>query len=469
MRPVKKSLIDYFKAFVKAHPNRLYLFSEEETLTVKETYRKVVMTAAYLKEKGVCAGDYVGLSGTRSIKAVLLYLATQYLGAIAVFCDPHADVMTCINDMGVNINFKLVIDSVGEEFSVGGEIIDFDALKPCEDFYVQTDVFAPAVVIFTSGSTGVNKGVVLSQYAYVNYIRSLTDIGGYLKRDCSLQMLPIFHVFGLNQIHDTVIHRFANFFPKTVTPEYVLQCIEKYKFTRFAFVPSFALMMADINDVKKYDIESLKAVVISGASSTKEQFDRIESSLGCKLVPVYGMSECPMISGAAPEEPAEKRASSVGKPVKMAKVRIEEDGEITVNCPYLFLGYYGEEPIDQKAYFHTGDLGYFDEDGFLHITGRKKDIIIRNGNNLSPLAIEEKLMKLDFIDAASVVGVKDEVCGEAPAAAIVLKPGASFDEQAVKSVLNKLEMPVEFRFFDKLPLGKTGKTDKKKIKEILSE
>ena len=468
MRPVKKGLIDYLESYMKARPDEVFLHSETESYTTKELYDKVRSLAALFREKGVKSGDYMGISGARTIKTVIVFLATQYLGAIAVMFDPHYSVEKCREELGVNVGLDFILDKTENGFAINKEEIDFDNLsggikRP------RVDVFSPAVILFTSGSTGKNKGVVMSQYGYVNHQRNFGTVGGYSERDSAIQMLPIFHVFGLAQINDGIIHRCPLFFPKEVTPEYVLECIEKYGFTRFGFVPSFALKMADVKKEKGYNTDSLKVAVLAGAPSTFEQFTYIQDTLGMKIVPAYGMTELPGISGALPEESDEKRASSVGKILPLTKVRIEEDGEITAKAPSLFIGYYGERPINRRKYFHTGDLGFIDKEGFLHVTGRKKEIIIRNGNSLSALGIEKKLMKLPFVSAAAVVGMEDKECGEAPYAVVTLEKGFEYEKEAVKTVLNKLEMPKEIRIVDDIPLNASGKVDKVKIKELFRE
>ena len=468
MRPVKKELMHYLESYLKARPDEVFLYSETESYTVERLYRTVRSVAAFFWEKGIRQGDCIGISGTRTINAVIVFLAAQYLGAVAVLFDPHASVEICREEPGVSIPLKLAVDRTEDGFSANGEEIPFDDLSGGIEKPV-IDVYAPAVIIFTSGSTGTSKGVVLSQYGYVNHQRNFGTVGGYTERDSAIQMLPIFHIFGLTQIVDGILRRCPLFFPREVTPEYVLQCIEKYGFTRFGFVPSFAMKMADVKREKCYNTESLKSVVLAGAPAAFEQFRYIQETLGMKIIPVYGMTELPGISGASPEEPDEKRAGSVGRILPLTRVRIEDDGEITAKAPSLFLGYYGEKPVNRRKFFHTGDLGYIDGDGFLHVTGRKKDIIIRNGNNLSALEIEQKLLKAPFIKAAAVVGMEDRECGEIPAAAVVLKTAAVYDEEAVKTVLNKLEMPKEIRVIDRMPLNASGKIDKKKIKELFHE
>lgn len=467
MRTVTWGITHLLESYAKVCPNKAALYSETACYTSKELLRKVQAVAAYLHDKGVQPGDYIGISGTRTINAVIVFFATQYLGAVAVMFDPHAPIAQCMQELGVDMPLKLALDGQGEGFTIGGEEIpfaDLDGMIRQPAF----DVHAPAVVIFTSGSTGRSKGVMLSQYGYVNHQRNYAPAGGYGDHDSAMQLLPIFHVFGLAQIIDGILHRCSIFFPQVVTPEYVVQCIEKYGFTRFGFVPSFALMMADIKREKGYNTDSLKTVVLAGAPSTFEQFMYIQDTLGAKVAPAYGMTELAGISGVGPEASDEKRAGSVGKILPMTRVKIEDDGEITAKAPSLFLGYYGEEPINRRKFFHTGDLGYIDDEGFLHITGRKKDIIIRNGNNLSPLDIEQKLLKLDFIKNVAVVGISDKKSGELPAAVVVLKKGAAYDEAAIQAALNKLEMPKEIKILDKMPLNAAGKTDKMKIKDMFN-
>ena len=468
MRPVKRDVISYLESYVKERPNHVYLFTETVQYTSTDVYNKTKACAAFLKAKGVGAGDYVGISGTRSIQAVIFFLATQYLGAVAVMFDPHSSIPQCQKELGVDIPLKLALESDGDGFVVDGTPVDFDAING--DLERQPiDLYAPALIIFTSGSTGRSKGVMHSQYSYVNHQRNYHAVAGHQRNDSFLHMLPIFHAFGMVCIIDSILRRIPVFFPKHLTAEYILESIEKYKVTRVGFVPTFALMLADLKHEKKYNTDSLRALVLAGAPTTAEQFMYIQNALGGKILPVYGMSEIVGISGAGPVETDEKRAGSVGRVMPMTRVQIAPDGEITVKGPSLFMGYYGEEPVNRRKFFHTGDLGHIDDEGFLHITGRKKDIIIRNGNNLAPLEIEEKLMKLPFIKSAAVVGIKDDKAGEIPVAMVVLEKGAAYDADAIRTVLNKLEMPKEIRIVDALPLNATGKIDKLKIRTMFEE
>ena len=152
-----------------------------------------------------------------------------------------------------------------------------------------------------------------------------------------------------------------------------------------------------------------------------------------------------------------------------------QEGEVCVRGMTLMLGYYNDESatrevIDKEGWMHTGDLGYFDCKGILHISGRKKEIIIRNGNNLSAVEIEKKICSLPHVYMAAVVGVSDENCGEIPCAAIVLEKGCSLTveriTELVTSVLNKLEMPEKIIILPSFPLTGSGKIDKQALKDL---
>ena len=505
METVDKSIIEYLEEYAQIEPDKLFLYSEQWGYTVKDTRDVVYAIACFFGKKGIRNGEYVALAGLRTQEAVVVFLALRLIGAVVILCDPHEKIEDYVANTGVEIKIDHYVDHNatswtldGEEFAIsartlngenyairtrsvdGNELIiktnfadednsDANTEKSSDiELLICCDTKAPAVIIFTSGSTGVHKGVILSEFNLVNHMRNFHSVGGNEEGDRAIQMLPIFHIFGLTQIIDGIMHRCPLFFPKEVTPDYICECIEKYGFTRFGFVPSFALAMADAKKRNGYNTDSLKVAVLAGAYSTRQQFEYIQDTLGMRIVPVYGMSECPGITGAAPDEPADKRASTVGKVLPMNEVRIEDDGEITVKGPALFMGYVGEERGDQNEFFRTGDLGFIDGDGFLHITGRKKEIIIRNGNNLSVHELEKKLMSLGFVANAAVVGIPSRKCGEVPAAMITIKHGSIFHEGALSAIFNKLEMPEVIRVVDSLPTGASGKVDKLKIKEMLS-
>ena len=279
--------------------------------------------------------------------------------------------------------------------------------------------------------------------------------------------------------------RYCNLFPKTVSVPYAAQCIETYKITRLDGVPSFALALAERHREQPFCSDSLRVGVLGGAPSTKAQFDFIESELGIKLLPVYGQSECIGITGANETQSDLVRSSTVGGFLPMNQGYILDEngrevptssvGEVCVKGPAVMLGYLNDEEgtrevLDKEGRLHTGDLGWLDEAGNLHISGRKKDIIIRNGNNISTRKIEEALHHLDAVADAAVVGIPHEKYGEVPCALVVLKNGLLLSQEdirkALAGLLAKLEIPEIISFANVLPLTASGKPDKQAIKKM---
>ena len=467
MELLYKGIIDYLKEYRDSHPDSIALFNEEYGYTVNELYEQTTAAASFLAEHGVRCGENVGLCGLRTPETVIFFLAIQYIGAVAVLCDPHSPVSDFISEAGDDIAVSHIIDNDDGCWYIDGIAYGKGKFLGTEGSAIsKPDLKAPAVIIFTSGSTGQRKGVIHSQFSYINHQQNFYTVSGCEGNDRGLFLLPLFHIYGLTQAVDGIMHQYSNFFPREVTPDYICKCIEKYRLTRVALVPSLALAMSQVIIQKGYDVSSLRQACVAGAYTSREQFNYIQETLGVKLVPVYGMSECAGISGADASESDDDRAGSVGKILPLTQVRIGEDGEIMIKGPTVFYGYVGEEPIDRDEFFDTGDLGFIDDKGFLHITGRKKEIVIRNGQNISISYLENTLRSLDFVQDAAVVGIEDEKCGEVPAAVIMLKAGAAYNEDAVTALFNKLERPERIRIVDKIPLKPTGKADKQKIKEM---
>lgn len=497
MKPIEKSILEYFQEYASECGNRRFLFDEGRCYTVEDAYRETVAIGNRLCAYGIKTGSTVALRCTRALDTCLIYLALQMMGAVALLTDPHRSAEGFLMDAGVRAEFLITNERASDDISANGnwEVFEHGPLEiGCptgeekRSFPTVKDLYTPATVVFTSGSTGKGKGVVLSQYNLVNHIRNFSISGCYLESDVSAELLPIHHVFGLAVILMGLIKRYCILFPKAVSIKYVAECIETHKITRLDGVPSFALALAEYHKDTNFCAESLRVGVLGGAPSTKTQFDFIEQELGIKLLPVYGQSECIGITGANETQSEFVRSSTVGKFLPMnqgtildesgAEVPQGEEGEICVKSPAVMLGYLGDEEatreaIDGEGRLHTGDLGWLDEEGNLHISGRKKDIIIRNGNNISAGKIEEALHTLEAVSRAAVVGVRHEKWGEVPCALIVIKNGHIVSEEEVNKSLSehleKYEMPEEILFAEVLPLTSSGKPDKLKIKKLFSK
>ncbi len=494
MIPVERSICDYFRDYLQTSPGKPFLFDETRCYSVREAFYEAVAIGNRLYGFGVRRGHHVALRCTRSIDTCLIYLALEMMGATVLMTDPHQNVGPFLEEAAVRADFVISNEAACNGISANGDwqvagkgalIIGCPAGEVRPVFPTEIDLHAPATVIFTSGSTGRSKAVMLSQYNLVNHIRNFSVSGCYSSTDVSAELLPVHHVFGLAVLLMSIVMQYCNLIPQSVQVDYVAQCIETYKITRLDGVPSFALALAERHKAVPFCADSLRVGVLGGAPSTKAQFDFIESELGIKLLPVYGQSECIGITGANETQSDLVRSSTVGGFLPMNEGCILDEqgnplphgqvGEVCVKGPAVMLGYLGDPEgtrtvIDDLGRLHTGDLGYLDEKGNLHLSGRKKDIIIRNGNNISTRKIEEALLGLEMVAAAAVVGVPHEKMGEVPMALVVLNPGwegAQTDVSAgLEQRLSKLELPQRILFRDAIPLTSSGKTDKQRIRKL---
>lgn len=448
MKPSKKTIYEYFRDFALARPDDKFLFDENVCYTVFDTFRLICSFASKMSALGISAGKKVAVRATRSVKTIISFFALQFIGAIAVLFDPREKLP--------QYEFVLFEDKLcGPEFNVDL----FSCKETC--FTPVSDSTANTVTIFTSGSTDTPKTVELSQYNFINNSLDTAYIGGYASDDINIDIVPIHHVFGLALIFTAVVTQHCIFVPEHLDADYIVRSIIKYRVTRLNGVPSLYLSMARSPLVA--GISTLRYGLIGGAPCSKEQFYEIESKTGITLIPVYGMSECVGISCGSFNDSFEQRRTSVGRTYSMNEVKIAGDGEILVKSPAMAKG-----AVVEDGWLHTGDLGFFDKSGYLHINGRKKDIIIRNGNNLSAVAIEQKILKIQGVKDVCVVGVADEREGEVPAAMIVLSDGVLLSDvkKSLCNVMVKNEFPKHVICARSIPLTSSCKPDKQIIKKL---
>lgn len=494
MTPIEISIFEYFEAFAEECGSRRFLFDETRSYTVSDAFREAIAIGNQLYDRGIRSGSTVALRCTRSLDTCLIYLALQLVGATVLMADPHQGVDAFLDTNQAQAEFRISNEAASSNISANGNwtvfgcgalTVSYPARKEPQAFPAGASLHTPSTIIFTSGSTGKSKGVMLSQYNLVNHIRNFSVSGCYREDDVSAELLPIHHVFGLAVILMGLIKRYCIFFPATVSIPDTARNIETHKLTRLDGVPSFALALAEHHHATGFHADSLRVGVLGGAPSTKAQFDFIEAELGIKLLPVYGQSECIGITGADETQCDLVRSSTVGTFLPMNQgfildengmsVPAGTEGEICVKGPAVMLGYLGDpagtnEAIDEAGRLHTGDLGWLDAEGNLHISGRKKDIIIRNGINISSRRIEEALHTLDCVSHASVVAVPDPRFGEIPCALVVLKPGHAVTAEdlitGLTPILPKNALPERIHLSDSLPLTASGKPDKQVIRAM---
>ena len=492
-----RSFYSYLREHADEYGDRTYLFGEKRAYTWAQARRIVESLAYSLRAAGVRRGAFVALRAVRSIETALLWQALTLAGAVSVMTDAHFSARDFIAQSGVELRPDYYLTDEGIEGCWTLKDAEYRDRMPlsfaappdhdpaeAERMDGENDVTALSLIIFTSGSTGKSKAVMLCQR---NYIANSVDGGDLFEEgagDISALVLPLHHIFGLSLLVCSTVSGHAVFFPEDPSPGSLPERIARYGVTVLYAVPTYFLALAESDAPAGSDLSSLRFGLIAGGPSTPAQMARIERALGCRLVPVYGMSEYVGITTLPYASPSELRCAGVGSfyPLNDGSILREdgseaergEEGELCVRGPDLMLGYYGDEAetraaIDAQGRLHTGDLGYMDERGIVHITGRKKEIIIRGGENISAAKIERALLSVPGVLAAAAVGLRDVYFGEVPFAAVIPRKGAALGEEALRRALagklSKHEVPCRIFVTESFPLTGTGKTDKQALKE----
>lgn len=347
--------------------------------------------------------------------------------------------------------------------------------------------------IYTSGTTSIPKGVMLSDNAICSHaLGHLTDIC-QTGNSVYMCVLPLFHASSSGAIA-TLIAGATVVVLERFRPKVYLKTIEKYKATALSLTPSMFSALLDEIDEGSYDLTSVKSVIYGAEPILAKYIRKANEKLGCDFYQLFGMSEMgPVITLLRAEDHRakddallEKRLKSVGKVALGAKIKIVapdgskcpvgRQGEIYAQGLGQMMCYYNAPDktasVFSDGWYHTGDVGYLDEDNYLYLVGRMSDMIISGGENVYPKSVEECILALDGVENVAVVGLKDDHLGEAVTAVIVKAPGAELDEATVrnwcKGKIAGFMKPRKVFFVNELPVNSTGKIDKRKLTEMFN-
>jgi long-chain acyl-CoA synthetase len=344
-----------------------------------------------------------------------------------------------------------------------------------------------AVLQYTGGTTGTPKGAMLTHAnVYVNSKQGAAWAATILVpgRERTLAALPFFHVFAMTAVMNFALAQGAEL---VIMPRFVLDdamaLITKTKPTVMPGVPTMFIAMLNHPKLASFDLSSLKFCLSGGAPLPVEVKEKFEKLTGCKVVEGYGLSEAsPSVTCNPLDGPVKE--GSIGQPLPGTivslrdladlnkEVPLGEKGEICIKGPQVMKGYWNrpEETANQfiGEYLRTGDVGVMDEDGFIFIVDRIKDLIICSGYNVYPRRIEEAIYEHPAVEEVTVIGIKDDYRGEAPKAFIKLKAGTTATKEDIlkhlEPKISKIEMPAEIEFRDALPKTMIGKLSKKELK-----
>ena len=362
------------------------------------------------------------------------------------------------------------------------QLLNNEGRYSSQDIDVNEDI---AVLQYTGGTTGVSKGAMLTHAnLYANAQQALMwnpDIEYGKER--MMGVLPFFHVFAMTVVMNLTIATGGSI---VMRPRFeldpVLQDITKKKPTLFPGVPTMYTAINNHPKLASFDLTSIKTCMSGGAPLPLEVKQRFEQLSGCKLVEGYGLTECAPVATTNPFDGLNKEGS-IGLPIPGTTITIVdkddphkilaqgEDGEICISGPQVMKGYWGREEATAETIvdgrLRTGDVGHMDEDGYVFIMDRKKDLVLVSGFNVFPRTVEEGIYRNPAVAEVIVIGVPDDYTGEAVKAFVKLKDGSTLNadelKEFVKDKLGKHEMPKHVEFREELPKTMIGKLSKKEL------
>ncbi len=515
-----RTVAEALRARVADDADRVFLISGNRRLTYRQVDERSTALAAALRELGIEPGDRMALDLPNWTEFVISLFAAAKLGAVIVPLNPrytmpelqymlrHSEAAVVVSAEDFNgVDYLELFEgfltslpelqylvTVGEadlwyddriyqfeDLLSSGEGRSFEPVQAKPD-----DTFA---ILYTSGTMGKPKGVALTHANLLETAAATADAIGLRPDDVTFGVTTVFHVFGLGPgILGTLIAGGTLVLQETFEPAAALSLIEEHRATVHYGVPTVFITELRELEERSYDLSSLRTGIVAGAPVGDDLVRRIRKELCPELCVAYSLTETALtVAMTRPTDPEEKKVFTVGKPLPDIDVRIldfdgsllplESLGEIGVKGPGVMKGYYrqpGEtsHAFDDDGYFQTGDLGMIDEEGYLHLVGRRKELIIRGGFNVYPREVEDRLHAHPAVMDVAVVGLPHEVLGEQVCACVVPVEGAIITGEEIRdwcrNALADFKVPDLVRFFDSFPLTGSGKVRRVELARMVS-
>ena len=478
----------------------------DRTYTYADVDRLVRAFAGSLQSRrGVGPGDRVALIMPNCLHSIVCYLGAIRAGAIALpvnvrlkaeemrfILEDAAPKMAVVHRTTWPTVQKATEGLIPPERTVSVDFAE-DGLVPIEDL-TEGDV-APqpveaqpddvAAIIYTSGTTGLPKGAMITHGNVLFNVQATIHGHGFRPDDIHILVVPLFHVTGLNTVMPTAFHQGVPLVVTTaIAPREILELIDRHRATTFFGVPTTMILLAQTPRIERYDLSSLRLIAYSGAPMPVRTIERLrELFSGVRLHNFFGLTETTSVTTVLPDDQALVRPESIGRPVPGLEARIAEDnanelpagqvGELLIRGPSVVKGYYNRPEATAEAivdgWLHTGDNAYIDEEGYVFLQGRKKELIIVGGENVYPVEIENVLTRHPSVAEAAAIGVSHKVFGEVVKAVVVCQPGAQVEARELKRFcserLASYKVPQSFEVRDALPRNPSGKVVKRELQE----
>ncbi len=456
---------------------------------------------------GLKKGERVAALLPNSVELIIAYLAMLKAGGVFVPLNPqltaahlryaldHSEARFLIHDAELNPVVKEAAGgsgSVQSLITVGGK--GLGGAIPWEEVLARGSDVEPSVpikdednalILYTAGTTGDPKGALHTHYNCGFVAQHWAQVFRMGPGKSAMLTLPLFHAFALHCVTLPALVSGARLvMSERYHTQWTVEAIERYRVNVLSLVPAMATLIINHADLGRYDFSSLEITLMGGAivpfellRQWRARFPKLE------ILNAYGQTEsCPCCTGLWDVDILEK-PRSVGKPWPVVELKIADDegrslppttlGEIIYRVASMMKGYYKDPELTaqtiRNGWLHSGDLGYVDTDGYVYIVDRKKDIIIRGGENISSMEVEEVIYRHPAVLEASVIGAPDSVLGERVMAVVVKKPGHELSEDGLiefcRTQLEAFKVPSRVEFIDTLPRNPGGKVLKRELKK----
>jgi fatty-acyl-CoA synthase len=483
--------------------------------TYRDLWEQTTMVAKALMAINVKKGDRVALWSLNRYEWVLVQYATARLGAILVNINPayraselayvlgqsgasvlispvgnkksdYASIIAEVRSQCENLREVIFLDKDWEEFLHNAVNVNDEQLKVVESTLQFDD---PINIQYTSGTTGFPKGVTLSHYNLVNNGYFTGKRLHYTEEDKVCIPVPLYHCFGMviGNLCCTSIGACIVLPSESFEPVKVLQAVEKERCTSLYGVPTMFIAELQLSEFNRFDLSSLRTGVMAGSPCPVEVMKKVQTKMNMTDVQIcYGMTETsPVSTQTCSSATFEKRVGTVGTVQDHLEIKIinpetgqlqdrNMPGELCTRGYSVMLGYWEnpgatDEAIDPAGWMHTGDLAVMDEEGYINIVGRIKDMILRGGENIYPREIEEFLYTHEAIADVQVIGVPNKRFGEEVMAWVKVKSGYHLTTAELRQFCNQkiahYKIPTYWKFVDSFPLTVTGKIRKIEMRE----